>query len=90
MIKHNNDIRTKARENGVYLYEIAEKMNVSEPTFNRWLRKELSENLKQKALAAIKQIREEHESEQCSGEKSLAKLKENFLFSSAVIQAFAF
>lgn len=31
MIKHNNDIRTKARENGVYLYEIAEKMNVSEP-----------------------------------------------------------
>lgn len=30
MIKHNNDIRTKAREDGVYLYEIAEKMNVSE------------------------------------------------------------
>ena len=28
MIKHNNDIRTKARENGVYLYEIAEKLNV--------------------------------------------------------------
>ena len=38
MIKHNNDIRTKARENGVYLYEIAEKMNVSEPTFARMLR----------------------------------------------------
>ena len=53
MIKHNNDIRTKARENGVYLYEIAEKLNVSEPTFNRWLRKELSENLKQKALVHI-------------------------------------
>ena len=46
MIKHNNDIRTKARENGVCLYEIAEKLNVSEPTFNRWLRKELSEDLK--------------------------------------------
>ena len=39
MIKHNNDIRTKARENGAYLYEIAEKMNISEPTFNRWLRR---------------------------------------------------
>ena len=64
MIKHNNDIRTKARENGVYLYEIAEKMNISEPTFNRWLRKELSEDLKQKALAAIEQIGEEHEAEQ--------------------------
>lgn len=67
MIKHNNDIRTKSRENGVYLYEIAEKMNVSEPTFNRWLRKELSEDLKQKALAAIEQIREEHEAEQRIG-----------------------
>lgn len=71
MTKHNNDIRTKARESGVYLYEIAEKMNISEPTFNRWLRKELSEDLKQKALAAIKQIKEEHEAEQGSGESPL-------------------
>ena len=39
---------------------------VSEPTFNRWLRRELSEDLKQKALAAIEQIREEHEAEQRS------------------------
>ena len=71
MIKRNNDIRTKARENGGYLYEIAEKMNISEPTFNRWLRKELSEDLNQKALAAIEQIREEHEAEQRSGESPL-------------------
>ena len=46
-------------------------MNVSEPTFNRWLRKELSEDLKQKALAAIEQIREEHEAEQSGGESPL-------------------
>ena len=71
MIKHNNDIRATARENGVYLYEIAEKMNVSEPTFNRWLRRELSENLKQKAIAAIEKIREEHEAEHGSGESPL-------------------
>ena len=90
MIKHNNDIRTKARENGVYLYEIAEKLNVSEPTFNRWLRKELSEDLKQKALAAIEQIREEHEAEQRNGESPLQAERKIFLFSSAVIQAFAF
>ena len=87
MIKRNNEIRTKARENGVYLYEIAEKLNVSEPTFNRWLRKELSENLKQKALAAIEEIREEHEAEQGGGESPLQSWKKNFLFSSAVIQA---
>ena len=71
MIKHNTDIRTKARENGVCLYEIAEKLNVSEPTLNRWLRKVLSEELKQKTLAAIEQIREEHEAEQRSGESPL-------------------
>lgn len=71
MIKRNNDIRTKARENGVYLYEIAEKLNVSEPTFNPRLRNELSEDLKQKALAAIEQIKEEHEAEQHSGESPL-------------------
>ena len=71
MTKRNNDIRTTAKENGVYLYEIAEKMNVSEQTFNRWLRKELSEELKQKALAAIEQIREEHETEQRNGESPL-------------------
>ena len=75
MIKHNNDIRTKARESGVYLYEIDEKMNISEPTFNRWLRKELSEELKQKALAAIEQIKEEHEAEQGSGESPLQEKK---------------
>ena len=51
--------------------EIAEKMNISEPTFNRWLRKELSEELKQKALAAIEQIKEEHEAEQRNGESPL-------------------
>ena len=45
MIKHNTDIRTTAKQNGVYLYEIAEKLGVSEPTFNRWLRKELSAEL---------------------------------------------
>ena len=80
MIKHNNDIRTKAREDGVYLYEIAEKLNVSEPTFNRWLRKELSENLKQKALAAIEEIREEHEAEQGGGESPLQSWKKKFSF----------
>ena len=71
MIKRNNDIRTKSRENRVCLYEIAEKMNVSEPTFNRWLRKDLSEELKHKVLAAIEQIREEHEAEQRSEESPL-------------------
>lgn len=62
-MKRNNDIRAAAKENGVYLYEIAEKLDVSEPTFIRWLRKELDEPTKRKALAAIEEIKREHESE---------------------------
>ncbi len=64
MMKRNNDVRAAAKENGVYLYEIAEKLGVSEPTFIRWLRKELDEPTKCKVLAAIEQIRREHEIEQ--------------------------
>ncbi len=64
MIKRNTEIRFAAKSAGVFLYEIAEKLGVSEPTFNRWLRKELDEPTKRKALAAIEQIRREHEVEQ--------------------------
>ncbi len=66
MMKRNNVVRSAAKENRVYLYEIAEKLGVSEPTFNRWLRKELDEPTKRKALAAIEQIRREREIEQQS------------------------
>lgn len=62
-MKRNNDIRAAAKENGVYLYEIAEKLDVSEPTFIRYMRKELSDAMKTKVLAAIEEIKREHESE---------------------------
>lgn len=64
MIKRNTEIRTAAKFASVFLYEIAEKLNVSEPTFNRWLRKELSDGMKTKILAAIGQIKLDHEAEQ--------------------------
>lgn len=63
MMKRNNDIRAAAKANGVYLHEIAEKIGVSEPTFIRYLRKELSDSMKAKALAAIEEIKRQHESE---------------------------
>lgn len=63
MIKCNTEIRAAAKSAGVFLYEIAEKLDVSEPTFNRYLRKELSDVWKAKALAAIEEIKREHESE---------------------------
>lgn len=63
MTKRNTEIRAAAKSAGVFLYEIAEKLDVSEPTFIRWLRKELDEPTKRKALAAIEEIKREHENE---------------------------
>ena len=63
MIKRNTEIRAAAKSAGVFLYEIAEKLGVSEPTFNRYLRKELSDGMKAKVLTAIEEIKREHESE---------------------------
>ncbi len=63
IIRRNLDIRSAAKSAGVFLYEIAEKLGVSEPTFNRYLRKELSDGWKAKVLAAIEEIKREHENE---------------------------
>lgn len=63
MIKRNTEIRAAAKNSGVFLYEIAEKLGVSEPTFNRYLRKELSDGMKAKVLTAIEEIKREHENE---------------------------
>lgn len=63
MVKRNTEIRAAAKSAGVFLYEIAEKLGVSEPTFNRYLRKELPEDLKANAFTAIEEIKREHETE---------------------------
>ena len=44
MIKKNTDIRKAAKDSGVFLWEIADKLGVSEPTLNRWLRKEMPDS----------------------------------------------
>lgn len=38
----NEDIKLEARGNGVPLWQIAEKLGISEPTITRRLRKELT------------------------------------------------
>ena len=58
-MKRNEDIRATARREKVYLYEIADALGVSESTFNRWLRKELSETKKADIRAAIDIISEQ-------------------------------
>lgn len=62
-MKMNKDVREAARKNGVYLYEIADALGKSEPTFNRWLRKEMTEEMKNKAFAAIEKIVEQRKGE---------------------------
>ena len=63
MIKKNADIRKAAKESGVYLWEIADKLGVSEPTLNRWLRKEMPESQKAKFYSTIEQVKLEHQAE---------------------------
>lgn len=40
---YNKDVRNYAKSKNVYLYQIAESLNVSESTFIKKLRKELDE-----------------------------------------------
>lgn len=49
----NADIRNALKEHGVYNYELADLLGVSEPTLIRWLRKEWSEEQKAEALTLI-------------------------------------
>ena len=53
---NNLELRTKARKNGVRLWEIADRLGISEPTITRKLRRELPANEKQRILAIIDEI----------------------------------
>lgn len=55
----NAEIRETAKKSGVFLYELADKLSISEPTMTRLLRKELSEGKKQELLGSIAEIAEE-------------------------------
>lgn len=56
MTKANNKIRKTAKEKGVYFWEVAAKMGVSEATITRALRMELSDEKKSKILHAIDSV----------------------------------
>lgn len=54
----NNEIRTKAKEKSVKLWQLADELKISEPTMSRKLRHELPEEEKNKILALIDEIAE--------------------------------
>ncbi len=52
----NNEIKSKAKEKGVYLWEIADKIGLWDSSFSRKLRKELSTAEKQTIFKIIDDI----------------------------------
>lgn len=52
----NLDIRAEAKEKGVFLYEIAEKLGISDPTMTRLLRHELPQKKKEYIKGIISEI----------------------------------
>ncbi|MCI3028550.1 hypothetical protein LMF32_05475 [Desemzia sp. C1] len=49
----NQEIRTLMKEKGVYQWEVALKMGVTDVSFSRWLRVPLTEEKRQMVVKAI-------------------------------------
>lgn len=58
----NADVRERAKASGVFLYQVAAAMGISEPTMTRKLRFELSESEKKKVLDIIDNLKAKKES----------------------------
>lgn len=56
----NEQVRRAARAAGMPLWMLAEGLGVSEATLSRWLRKPLSEEVKERALAFISDYEKEN------------------------------
>jgi len=56
----NKDLRTYAKEKGVFFCQIAKVMGISEPTMTRRLREELPEQDKQEFIRIINELSEQN------------------------------
>lgn len=61
---NNSDVRTAAKNAGVFLYQIAAAIGISEPTMTRKLRFELTKDEKKSIFEAINQIAKEREKQE--------------------------
>ena len=52
----NQDIREKAKNSNVRLWQIADKLGMTDGTFSKKLRKELTDNEKQNIFAIIDEL----------------------------------
>lgn len=58
----NVEIRNRAKERGVFLWEIAEKLGINDGNLSRRLRKELSGSQKEQIFGIIDELSEEKRS----------------------------
>ncbi|EMI11235.1 hypothetical protein [Anoxybacillus gonensis] len=56
MKKPNADVRLFVKNKGVYLWQVAEQLKISEATLIRWLRKPLRDDKKQAIINAVNEL----------------------------------
>lgn len=57
----NIELRAYAKEKNVFLWQIANELNIAEPTLLRWLRFPLSEDKKTAFIKAVDEISKKRE-----------------------------
>lgn len=62
-MSRNQDVKEKAAESNVFLWEIAKEMGITDSTFSRKLRREFSKEEKEIIFSIIEKVRKEHESD---------------------------
>ena len=66
-MKKNLDIRQRAKENAVMMWQIAEGLGITDTTLSKKMRRELPQETKQRIYEIIDQIvRERKEEQACS------------------------
>lgn len=58
-MRKNKDIRQTAKEQGVYLWQIADRLGIHDSNFSRKLRKELPDKEKERIFQIIDEIVQE-------------------------------
>lgn len=56
-MKRNNEIRKKAKENGVHLWQLADKLGIHDSELSKKLRYELSIEEKEQLLTLIEEMK---------------------------------
>ncbi len=57
MCNANADLRSEAKSSGVFLWQIAERLRISEPSMTRLFRRELSDEKKEEIRNIIEELK---------------------------------